>query len=171
MKFELENELVQSETSGLYIYKYDGINEVNDIKSLLNYFQNKYGKITNIKCIDNTYNDINVFVGIFNKEMYNNMTILSFECKEKYISFILNKNIKKLMLSYNNTSNVVYDPNNIKYYKRDGRIIKHELNNNTFFLLDENNNWYISPSTYDDYQEFFAEFEEIEAPKEMALKK
>lgn len=171
MKFELVDQLVLDENSGIYVYSFNNLNGVNDVLSLINYFQKKYGTLDGFQCSNNYFETKDEFISSFSSEMFNNMTNLIFECKEKFLRFNINKDLNKLMLTYYNTSNKVYDPNEVTYYERDGQIIKHDKNYNTFSILDENNNWYISPSTFEDFDDFFAEFKEIDFNEEKIRKK
>ena len=145
----------------IQVYDCSEIDSYSDSIELFDEIQNERGKIKNIKCVNPSdtyfYSDLLEYKTNFTEEMYNKTSNIIFDSLDKTMYF--KKNVKELMITTNKPKKES-NPSDIKYYEKDGMLVKFE--NDTFYLQDKNKNWYPSPSTKDDYYEFIADFKEID---------
>lgn len=146
MKLKINNKTnyISGDTDIEYIY--DDINSNDDIIKLTDKIENKYGNIEEIICVKKDKEDNITFF----KEYYdvlefknnfdiNNLGVITFNLRDKYITFILNSNTKTFTVydRQNALGDKLYNPNKVKYYQDEyDNIVKYDGNTGIFYMLD-----------------------------------
>ena len=137
-------------------YHFDSMENIEEFIALLNSIEKEYGEIEEITCIQQNkqfkmtfygeYDNIEDFVNRQRPKMIEYMDIVSFSCKDKNISFTLNKNSKELTI-FNREISLgpkQNNPSNIKYYKDEyDNIIKFDEDKCMIYMQDKKSGLWI----------------------------
>ena len=131
MQLTQTNKNVRSNGDRSIEFTYDTMETIDDLISFISFIEKEYGEIEEIKCLKiNDSKKVELFLGYSDlsdlikngpKDLVKIVKTISFSCKERHISFIINTNTKKINISIleNTLGPKAYDETKIKYYRRD----------------------------------------------------
>lgn len=134
------------------IYEFE-VADINDLVALIKSLEDTYGPVEDILCIkkdDNnhilTYLEYDDLDGLKAKfKTFDLHNAYKFVAKESYISFVIDMNSKKLLVtnSEGTLGKRIYDPAKVKLYKDEyGNVVKYDENKQMIYTFDkEKDKW------------------------------
>ena len=155
MKLMLKDEKKYPSGNVTKIYDFE-VSSVDDIVNVMQDIEQEYGIIEDIYCLKyddkgrveflEDYDTLEDFKRLFTEDEIKHYEFINFKCKDKYISFTMDRD-KNILSVYNNEvsqGKKVYDPSNVEYYQDSyGNIVKYDKNREMLFSFDKEKNMWI----------------------------